>query len=258
VKTFFAFDVTPDGAELIVHEIPVKRSMSEYTVLDTRFAVFRTGDGLDARPVRSFPAPRAVSSVLMRKDGRSFYALGFDLYEFDHRTGRQLGERGVRNWPHLNRSIPDLLAVRPISEPTGIFTLPMFSMVSPAGDGGEPVPTSTIMSLDLHSGDLQYRDVAGEAVALYSTAKSPTKAELYGVFNDLVKFDAQSMTVVGRVPLDHTYYAVLVSTDGQEVYAAGAGCDVTIFDAGTLTRKANIRMPDCGDQSATSPRIVRR
>ena len=139
-----------------------------------------------------------------------------------------------------------------------LAVLPIFSMVSPTGSEEEPVPTSTIMSLDLNSGELQYQDVMGEAVALYSTIKSPTKAEFYGVFNDLVKFDAQSMTVAGRVPLEHTYYAVLVSTDGHEVYAAGAACDVTIFDTGTLARKANIRMPDCGDQSATSPRIVRR
>jgi quinohemoprotein amine dehydrogenase beta subunit len=255
VTCTYAFDVTPDGKELIVHEVPARLGLNEYTVEDTRFAVFRTDAGIDAKPIRTFPAPRRVSTVLVRKDGKSFYALGFDLYEFDSLTGKQLSVRGVRNWSYTNRSIPDMLSVRPVNEPTGIFTLPVFSTAAPSDGKGEPVPKTTLMSLNLTSGDLQYHDL-DQAVTLFSIELSPTRPEAYGVYTDLTKFDTNTYTLTKRVDLDHTYYALLVSTDGKEVYAAGAASDVTIFDSETLAKKGNIRLP--GDQSASSPRVVRR
>jgi quinohemoprotein amine dehydrogenase beta subunit len=255
VICFYAFDVTPDGKELIVFEVPVRLGLSEYTVEDTRFAIFNTEGGIDAKPVRIFPAPRRVSTVLARKNGKSFYALGFDLYEFDRLTGKQLGVRGVRNWDYPNHSIPDVLSVRPVSEPSGTYTTPLFSTVPAANGKGEPVSKTAIMSLNLTSGDLQYHDL-NEAVPLFSTVKSATRPEAYGVYMDLIKIDTTSYTLVKRVDLDHTYYAVLVSTDGKEVYAAGAANDVTIFDSETFAKKGNIRLP--GDQAATSPRVVRR
>jgi hypothetical protein len=224
-------------------------------VEDTRFATFRTDGGVDAKPIRTFPAPRRVSTVLMRKDGKSFFALGFDLYEFDRLTGKQLSVRGVRNWSYTNRSIPDMLSVRPVSEPTGIFTLPVFSTVQPSDGKGNPVPKTTLMSLNLASGDLEYHDLK-EAVNLFSIELSPTRPEAYGVYTDLTKFDTNTYALTKRIDLDHTYYALLVSTDGKEVYAAGAASDVTIFDSETLAKKGNIQLP--GDQSASSPRVVRR
>jgi len=255
VICFYSFDVTPDGKELIVFEIPVRLGLSEYRVEDTRFAVFNTHDGLGAKPVRTFAAPRGVSTVLARKDGKSFYSLGFNLYEFDRLTGKQIGERGVHNWDFKDRSIPDVLAVRPVTEPTGTFLTAVSSTESASAAGARPVPKTTLMSLDLSSGDLEYHDMK-QAEALFSTVRSPTLPEAYGVYTDLTKIDLKSYEVVGRVGLSHTYYAVLVSSDGSEVYAAGASRDVTFFDRKTLAMKGNIQLP--GDQSATSPRLVRR
>jgi DNA-binding beta-propeller fold protein YncE len=229
--------------------------LNEYTVEDARFAVYKTSGGVSAKPDRIYPAPRRVSTVLMRKDGKSFYALGFDLYEYDRRTGKQVGVRGVRNWAQPNHSIPDVLAVRPVSEPTGVFLNPVSSTV-PATDGkGEPLPKTTIMSLDLSSGELQYRDI-DQPAPFFSTVKSPTRPEAYGVYNDLTRINLDTYTLMNHVELDHTYYGVLVSTDGTEVYAAGAGADVAIFDSQTLTKKAIIHLP--GDQAAASPRLVHR
>jgi len=88
VKDFFGFTLTPDGHELIAYELPVLLKPSEYVVEEPRFAVFRTNAGLNARPVRSFPAPRRVHVLLMRPSGKSFYAIGFDVYEYDVRPVR--------------------------------------------------------------------------------------------------------------------------------------------------------------------------
>jgi quinohemoprotein amine dehydrogenase beta subunit len=255
VICFYAFDVTPDGKELIVFEEPVKLGLSEYTVEDTRFAVFSTDAGIDPKPIRSFPSPRRVSMVLMRKDGKSFYALGFDLYEFDRQTGKQLSVRGVRNWDHPNHSIPDVLAIRPVSEPSGTFMNPVSSTVPATNGKDAAVQKTVILSLDLVRGDLQYHDL-NEPELLFSVVKSPTRPEAYGVYTHLTKIDMNTYTLTQRVELDHTYYAVLLSTDGTTVFAAGAANDVTIFDSKTLAKKGNVRLP--GDQSTTSPRVVRR
>ena len=39
VKCMFAFDVTPDGRELIVYELPTKLGLDEYVVEEPRFAI---------------------------------------------------------------------------------------------------------------------------------------------------------------------------------------------------------------------------
>ena len=258
VKCLFAFDVTPDGRELIVYEMPVKLLPSEYQVEDTRFAVFSTRAGLDARPIRHFPAPRRVHTLLARKDGRSFFAIGFDLYEFDRATGRQLNQQGIRNWSYANHSTPDLLAFWPVSEPTGVFSTPLYSAELPTSGSGDPRPRTALMTLDLTSGSLQYHDFEDTSALIFSTVLSPSRNEAFGVYSQLSKIDTRTNTLAKRIDLDHTYYAVMVSTDGKEVYAAGAMCDVTVFDSATLEKKANIRLTGCTDQSITSPRVVRR
>jgi quinohemoprotein amine dehydrogenase beta subunit len=258
VKCLFAFDVTPDGRELIVYEVPVRLGLSEYQVEDTRFAVFDTHAGTAAQPVRQFPAPRRVHTLLSRKDGKSFFAIGFDLYEFDRHTGRQLNEQGVRNWSYANHSIPDLLAFWPVSEPTGVFSTPLYSSVKDPASQSEPVPKTALMTLDLATGKLQYHDFEDTSALIFSTVVSPTRPEAYGVYSQLTKINTQNNTLAQRIDLDHTYYAVLVSTDGTEVYAAGAMCDVTIFDSLTLTKKGNVKLTGCTDQAITSPRVIRR
>jgi quinohemoprotein amine dehydrogenase beta subunit len=257
VKSMFAFDVTPDGRELIVYELPVKLGLAEYQVEDTRFSVYRTNAGIGAKPVRRFPAPRRVHTLLVRKDGKTFYAAGFDLDEFDVKTGKQLSQQGIRNWQRPNYTTPDLLAFWPVNEPTGIFSSPIYTSV-PATAGAEPVYKTALMTLDLHNGQLAYHDFEDTSALIFSTVLSPTKPEAFGVYTQLTKIDTAHNTLAKRVDLKHTYYAVMVSNDGKEVYAAGAMCDVTIFDSETLQEKANIPLTGCGDQSVTSPRVIRR
>jgi quinohemoprotein amine dehydrogenase beta subunit len=258
VKCLFAFDVTPDGKELIVYEVPVRLGLSEYEVEDTRFAVFSTRAGVDAKPVRQFAAPRRVHTLLSRKDGKSFFAIGFDLYEFDRATGKQLSQKGIRNWDYGNHSTPDLLAFWPVSEPTGVFATPLYSSVPAPSGSGDPVPKTALMTLDLTSGELQYHDFEDTSALIFSAVLSPAKTEAFGVYSQLSKIDTRTNTLAKRIDLDHTYYAVLVSSDGKEVYTAGAMCDVSFFDSTTLEKKGNVKLTGCTDQSITSPRVIRR
>ena len=258
VKCMFAFDVTPDGRELIVYELPTKLGGDEYLVGEPRFAVFSTAAGLKAQPLRQFPAPRRVHLLLAKKDGASFYAFGFELFEYGVADGRLIAQRGIRSWERPEHSIPDLLAIWPVTEPTGVFASPVYSNVSAPGAPPEGVPTTSLMTLDLKTGQLDYRDFEPTAALIFSTVLSPARAEAFGVYAQLTKIDTAHGALAKRVNLDHTFYAVNISSDGQEVYLGGAMCDVAFYDAATLNKKANLRLPGCPDQVLSSLRVIHR
>jgi len=254
VKSFFALAVTPDGRELLVYELPTRMKLSEYVVEEPRFAVFRTDAGLAAKAVRSFPAPRRVHLLLMRPDGRSFYAVGFDLYEYDTHTGKLLGTRGIQKWAVPDHAQPDLLAFWPVTEPTGVFTSPIYTEINKPGAAG--APTTALMSLDLKSGELAYEDFEPMNALIFSTVLSPDRSHAYGVYTTLSSIDVPGHRLEKRVNLDHTYYAINVSSDGREVYVGGTTCDVGFYDAKTLGKKAVVKLPGCGDQTLATLRVI--
>jgi quinohemoprotein amine dehydrogenase beta subunit len=253
VKDFVAMTVTPDGKELVAYELPTQLKPSEYVVEDPRFAVFRTNAGLAAKPVRSYPAPRRVHMLLVRPNGQSFYALGFDLYEYDVKTGKLLGTRGIQKWALADHSQPDLLAFWPVTEPTGVFTSPVYSEIQ---KGYDSVPMTALMSLNLKSGDLSYADFEPLSALIFSTVLSPDKKHAYGVYTTLSSIDVEGHRLEKRVSLDHTFYAVNVSSDGREIYLGGTNCDVGFYDAMNLEKKAILKLPGCSDQTLSTLRVI--
>jgi quinohemoprotein amine dehydrogenase beta subunit len=258
VKCMFAFDVTPDGKQLIVYEYPTRLGIDEYTIEEPRFAVYSTAGGLDAKPLREFPAPRRIEMVLAKRDGRSFFALGFDLYQFDLGTGQLMGQRGITDWQRPGHSSPDMLAFWPVSQPTGVFTSPLYSTLTGPGTPPGGASETSLMTLDLDTGGLEYHDFGPTDTLIFSTVLSPDRRWAYGTYAQLTKIDTQHWKVAQRLNLAHTYYAVNVSTDGREVYVGGAMCDIAIYDADTLQRKGDVRLPGCGDQSLATLRVIRR
>jgi len=254
VKDFFAMALTPDGKELVAYELPTQLSLSEYVVQEPRFAVFRTDGGLTAKPVRTYPAPRRIHMILVRPNGQSFYALGFDLYEYGLKTGALLGTRGIQKWSLADHSQPDLLAFWPVTEPTGIFTSPIYSEIKKGG--AEAVPTTGLMSLNLKSGDLSYADFEPLSALIFSTVLSPDKKHAYGVYTTLTSIDIAGHRLEKRVPLDHTFYAVNVSLDGREIFLGGTNCDVGFYDAASLEKKAILKLPGCSDQTLSTLRVI--
>jgi WD40 repeat protein len=206
-----------------------------------------------AKALRSFPAPRRVHMLLMRPSGQSFYAIGFDLYEYDVKSGKLLGTRGIQKWALQDHSQPDLLAFWPVTEPTGVFTTPIYSDVT---KGADSVPTTGLMSLDLKSGDLSFADFEPLSALIFSTILSPDRKHAYGVYSTLTSIDLASHRMEKRVALDHTFYAINESSDGRELYVGGTECDVGIYDAKTLDKKAILKLPGCSDQSISTLRVI--
>lgn len=114
------------------------------------------------------------------------------------------------------------------------------------------------MTLDLQTGQLKYHDFGRTDTLIFSTVLSPDRRWAYGTYAQLTKIDTRHWTVAQRLNLAHTYYSVNVSTDGREVYVGGAMCDIAIYDADTLQRKGDVRLPGCGDQSLATLRVIRR
>lgn len=253
VKSFFAMALTPDGKELIVYELPTRLEPSEYVVEEPRFSVFRTDAGLTAKPVRSFPAPRRVHLMFARPNGTSFYAFGFDLYEYDLKTGKLLGTRGIQKWGMPNHGQPDVLAFWPVTEPSGVFTTPAYADEM---KNGETVPMTSLMELDIRSGELKYTDFEPTTALIFSTTMSPDRTHAYGVYTSLSSIDVTKHRLEKRVPLDHTFYDVNVSSDGTEIYIGGTTCDVGFYDSATLEKKAILKLPGCTDQSLSSLRVI--
>lgn len=258
VKTMFAFDVTPDGRELIVHELPTRLEPSEYRVEEPRFAVFSTSAGLEAKPVRQFPAPRRIHMVLAKKNGHTFYALGFELYEFDRQSGRLIAQQGIRSWKRPDHSIPDMLAFWPVTEPTGVFSSPVYSVVTARGGSGNSVARTSLMTLNLSTGRLAYDDFEDTAALIFSTVVSPVRPEAFGVYTQLTKIDTEKHVLEQRINLDHTFYSVNISSDGKVVYLGGAMCDLASYDSLTLKKVGNMRLPGCPDQALATLRVIRR
>jgi hypothetical protein len=103
------------------------------------------------------------------------------------------------------------------------------------------------------------RDFENTSVVIFSSVINPVRpSEAFGVYTQLTKVDLDKQAVVGRVDLDHTYYAINISSDGKEVYVGGAMNDIGVYDAATLKRIGEIKLPGGADQSVAGIRVVQR
>ncbi|MBP5100728.1 quinohemoprotein amine dehydrogenase subunit beta, partial [Pseudomonas protegens] len=86
-RSMFAFTVSHDGKELYTVANPTLLLNDRYEVKEPRLDVYATDAGLDAKPLRSFPAPRQLTIMQSGDDG-TLYVAGPDLYKVDVKTGK--------------------------------------------------------------------------------------------------------------------------------------------------------------------------
>ena len=78
----------------------------------------------------------------------------------------------------------------------------------------------------------------------FSTVVSPVNRNIvYGVYSNLAKLDIKAGKSLGRADLDHSYYAINISSDGKELYIGGTMSDIAVYDAATLKKIGSIAMP---------------
>ena len=102
------------------------------------------------------------------------------------------------------------------------------------------------------------QDIRPMDVFYFSTAVNPARDRAFGAYNVLESFDLVNNAPIKRVSLPHSYYSVNVSSDGKTVWLGGALSDVAAYDAETLERKGEVRMPDGASISLASVRMFTR
>ncbi len=259
VKHMFAMTLSRDGREIFSFQTPVRILPGDYEVLDTQIAVYKTDAGLEAKPTRVFPAPRQISVLAPSTDDKLLYGLGPSVYAMDVETGEIVKESPLRHWERPNYGVPDVLAVWPTYEMSDILTSVYFVPRTDKSPDAPDAYKTGLITLDLKSGEVTTEDFENTSVLIFSTVQSPVnKDEAYGVYTHLTKIDRANNVVSGRIEMDHTYYAINISADGKTLYMGGTMDDVVAYNAATLERVWDTKLPGGGDQGLASLRVVRR
>lgn len=259
VRAMFAMAVTPDGKEIHVFQSPVKILRERYEVMDTRIAVYDTSAGVGAKPIRLMPGPRRTGVLAFAPDGKKLYALSWDLLALDPKTGEVLETHRVRSWGKKGFGEPDVFSIWPLWEATGIFASPYFVARTDRKPDEPGAFRTGLLTFDFASGELAMNEFEDTSAILFSGVVNPARPnEVYMVYTTLSKVDREKKELLKRIELDHTYYAINVSSDGEEIYLGGTMDDVAVYSSETFERLATIKIPGGADQAIAPIRVVRR
>lgn len=245
--------LSPDGSELYSLQNPTILNRDHYRVQDTRLSVYKTADGMNAQPVRTFDAPRQVTVMATANDG-SLYMAGADIYKMDVHTGKVETAIPARNWQRPLYAPPDVLAVWPIQSPRNDFTI--LYVTAKFQDETYDMNTAEwiygYFNVDLDTGETTTTDFAEFTEIFFTGMRSPNDGNLmYGVLNNLAKYDIKEKKLLKTSALDHSYYCLAFSQDGKKIYAGGTFNDLAIFDADSLELIGKLELPG-GDTAPTT------
>lgn len=259
VKSIGSIAVSPDGSEVYTHQNPTRLLIDRYEVQPARIAVFDTSAGLDAKPARTFPAPRQITIMATGADG-TLYMGGRDIFAMNMQTGAVTMALPSQSVGDPLESLRDSLTVWPI----GAINNEMVRMYSAAQfkDASQDMETAEWVwgfeRVDLETGESEARVFGPLEVVLFSGMARPSDPnQFYGVLTQLKRFDVAQRKELGSVDLDHSYYCINFSTDGSEIYLAGTFNDIAVYDADTLEKLGNIELPG-GDMSLANTRVFSR
>ncbi|MDR0701784.1 MAG: quinohemoprotein amine dehydrogenase subunit beta [Azoarcus sp.] len=255
----FSVALSPDGKEIYTVQNPSKLHVDRYEVQAPRLAVYKTDAGLDARPARTFPVPRQLSLMQAADDG-ALYALGPDVYKIDPENGKYEVAVPLLNWKRPGYGAPDVLSAWAMQlstrEFSALYTAPKFK------DGQQDLASADfvwgVLSIDLKTGKHEIADFAPLTEIYFTGTRSPAnRSHIFTVLNGLRKYDIKAQKLLASASLEHAYYQVNLNRDGSRVYLSGTLQDVAVYDAATLEKIANIRLPG-GDMSLSTAQIFVR
>lgn len=258
-KVIGSLAVSKDGKELYTVRNRTRIHSDRYEVLEPDLAVYDTSAGLDAKPARTFPAPRRVTLMATDRKGK-VYAAGHDIFEFDPKTGAKSVKIPNASWDRPTYSPPDVLAFWPIGTQNDEFML-LYTAAKFTNEKMEEIADFVwgYETINLTTGDSKIADFASLEVIMFSAVRNPKRPnELYGVYTQLSKHDIEKKELIKRVELPHTYYVINVSTDGKEIYVGGTNDDIGVYDSESLERIGEIRLTSGGDMGASTMHVLQR
>ena len=110
--------------------------------------------------------------------------------------------------------------------------------------------------VDLETGKAERMEIFPFEFIIFTFVTDPHDSNiLYGAFNTVSKHDIAKKETLLVEQLPHTYYSVNISGDGKKLFIGGAGNDISIHDAATLSKIGGIQLP--GDMSTADLRVAR-
>ncbi len=259
VKSIFSLAVSSDGKELYTVQNPTLLNKDHYRVQQPRLAVYKTNAGLDAKPIRTLPAPRQISVMSVLDDGTLLMA-GEDFYSFDVNSGKKEVVLTNRNWQRPLYAPPDVLNVWPMDTPSheflSLYTTARFQDKSMNMDTADWI--YGFHTIDLKTGKAESLDFGPITEIYFTGMRNPTdKNQVFGVLNRLAKYDLNKKELIKAAELDHSYYCIAMNHSGSKVYLTGTYNEVAIFDSETLEQTNSIQLPG-GDMAITTAQVIRR
>ncbi len=255
----FSIAMSRDGKEIYSIVNASRQGQDHLEALPSRLLVFSTSDGLNAKPIRQFPAPRQTNLMQVGNDG-TLYVLGPDVYRADVHTGKFEVHQPLRNWKLPLTSAPDVLYIWPQQRPQNTFGL-LYTAQRFTDEKQDPETATTFygfLDLDLATGKTELLDFADFTEVMFTGARSPKDPNLmYGVLNHLIKYDIRERKLLASASLDHTLYAVAFNKNGSKLYVGGTFNNLVVFDPDSLKQIDNIKLPG-GDMALSTPQVFTR
>lgn len=258
-KSIMSFAVSPDGKELYAVQNPTIIERDHYRVQEPRFVVYDVNSGTDARPIRTFPAPRQANIMQAGDDG-AVYLAADNLYKIDVHTGARTVALPIRDWKRPTHAPLDVLYLWPVQTPTKDFTL-LYSTAK-YQNGSTDLATAEYqygyLNVNLANGETEAREF-GPLVEIYFTGiRSPKDRNIiYGLLHRLTKYDIAQQKLLQAAELDHTYYTLLTNKAGNRLYLTGTFNDISVHDADSLAKVGSIELPG-GDMSLGTGQVFTR
>ncbi|NBA94985.1 quinohemoprotein amine dehydrogenase subunit beta [Pseudomonas sp. R5(2019)] len=258
-RSMFAFTVSHDGKELYTIANPTQILNDHYVVKQPRLDVYAADAGLDAKPVRSFPAPRQLTIMQSGDDG-TLYVAGADIYKVNVQSGKFDVLIPSRHWKRPLYSAPDVLYVWNQQTWRHDFSL-LYTTAKFKDDKQDPATADYLygfFNIDLATGKTETVDFGPLTEVYFSGMRSPKDPNLmFGVLNRLAKYDIKEKKLLQAATLDHSFYCISFNKAGTKIYLSGTFNDVAIFDADTMKQVGNIKLPG-GDMAITTAQIFMR
>lgn len=251
VKSLGSLTLSKDGKHLYTHQNRVQRLNDRYQLLPPTVAEFDTTAGLNVKASRAFDAPRQVT-IMDTLDNGDLLLGGRDIYRMNPTTGEYTVHMLSANADDPAYASRDVLTVWPMGTINNEF-IRLFSTARWGEEVGNLETAEWLWgyeSVDLASGDAKSTIFGPLEVVLFSGARRPSRPELmYGTLNFLKVFDINKQEEVKSIPLDHSYYTLNFSKDGQKVMLLGADADIAFYDADSLEKGTVIPLPGDGSMS---------
>lgn len=256
-KSFASIAVSPDGRELYTVQNRARRHADRFEAMDPVLAVYETTAGLNAKPVRTFPVDRRITTIAATGKGEVILG-GADVKAIDARTGETRVVLPTQNWDRSDMLPPDAFAMFNGNGQTHEYILPY--VTARFTDDAKSMENAEwwwgLNRVDLATGEATQGEVIPFEFIVFNFVADPTNEDIvYGAFNTLSKHNVKTRETLKVEGMPHTYYTINITHDGRKLYVGGTSSDISVHDAETLAKIGSIQLP--GDMGAADLRIAR-